>query len=48
VDDITTRSERIMGDHPIISLGSAPLDLAQTVTSITARVTYILYAWGLA
>ena len=37
-----------MGDHPIINLGSATLDLAETVTSITAQVTYILHSWGLA
>ncbi|MGF6884179.1 hypothetical protein ABIA39_003580 [Nocardia sp. GAS34] len=37
-----------MGDHPIIGLGSATLDLAQTVTSIAAQVTYIPQAWGLA
>lgn len=33
---------------PIINLGSAALDLASTVTSITANITYILKSWGLA
>ena len=32
---------------PIINLGSAVLNLADTVTSITADITYILQSWGI-
>lgn len=37
-----------MGNFPIINLGSATLNLAETITSITAQWTYILHSWGLA
>lgn len=33
-------------NFPLINLGSATLDLAETITSITAQVTYILQSWG--
>ena len=32
---------------PIINLGSAALNLADTITSITANITYILHSWGI-
>ncbi|VFA99364.1 Uncharacterised protein [Nocardia cyriacigeorgica] len=31
----------------IIDLGSSALNLANTVTSLAANVTYLLQAWGL-
>lgn len=31
---------------PLIQLGSATLDLTQTITSIAAQITYLLQAWG--
>lgn len=33
-------------DLPIINLGSAVLNLADVVTSITANITYLLQSWG--
>lgn len=33
---------------PVIDLGSAAINLANTVTGIAANITYILKAWGLA
>lgn len=33
---------------PLINLGSAALDLANSVTSLAANITYLLKAWGLA
>ncbi len=33
---------------PIVNLGSAALDLANSVTALAANVTYLLEAWGLA
>lgn len=33
---------------PIINLGSAAIDLANTLTGLAANVTYLLKAWGLA
>jgi len=32
---------------PIINLGSAALNLADILTSITANITYILRSWGI-
>ncbi|MQY22109.1 hypothetical protein NRB20_52220 [Nocardia sp. RB20] len=32
---------------PLLDFGSAALDLANTVTSILANVTYLLHAWGM-
>ncbi|BDU08222.1 hypothetical protein FMUBM48_44850 [Nocardia cyriacigeorgica] len=34
-------------DVNIIDLGSSALNLANTVTSLAANVTYLLQAWGL-
>lgn len=33
-------------NFPVINLGSAAIDLAGTVTSIMANVTYLLQSWG--
>lgn len=33
---------------PIIDLGSAALNLANSVTALAANITYLLQAWGLA
>lgn len=33
-------------NFPIINLGSATLDLASTITSTLANVTYLLQSWG--
>ncbi|MCU1642081.1 MAG: hypothetical protein JWN03_2356 [Nocardia sp.] len=33
-------------NFPIINLGSATLDLANTITSTLAQITYLLQAWG--
>lgn len=32
---------------PIINLGSAAINLADTISGIAANVTYLLQAWGI-
>ncbi len=33
---------------PLLNLGSATLDLANSVTNLAVNITYLLHAWGLA
>lgn len=33
-------------NFPIINLGSATLDLANTITGLAANTTYLLQSWG--
>ncbi|MCU1642074.1 MAG: hypothetical protein JWN03_2349 [Nocardia sp.] len=39
------RKQDVM-NFPIINLGSATLDLASTITSTLANMTYLLQSWG--
>lgn len=35
-----------MPKFPIINLGSAAIDLTETITSLMAQWTYLLQSWG--
>ncbi|GAB0108601.1 hypothetical protein JMUB6875_76300 [Nocardia sp. JMUB6875] len=43
---IASKENLVDNNHPVIDLGSAAINLTDTITSILAQWTYLLHAWG--